>query len=166
MKTHRKNQQNERYLMENKIQPWQKLKDNRRPPNGWLKAIRGALGINTRQLADRLGVQHSSVLRLEKREVQGKATIESLAKAAKAMNCQLIYTIVPKSGFNSLNEIIDQQANTLASYLVKRVRHSMRLESQDISDKEMNKQISQLAIELKAKMDGRLWETVQNKKVK
>ena len=152
--------------MENKIQPWQKLKDNRRPPNGWLKAIRGALGINTRQLADRLGVQHSSILRLEKREVQGKATIESLAKAAKAMNCQFIYAIVPKSGFNSLNEIIDQQANTLASYLVKRVRHSMRLESQDISDKEMNKQISQLAIELKAKMNGRLWETVQNKKAK
>ena len=152
--------------METKIRPWQKLKVDKRPPNGWLKAIRGALGLNTRQLADRLGVQHSSVLRLEKREVQGKATIESLTKAAQAMNCQLIYAIVPKTGFNNLNEIIDQQANVLASYLVKKAEHNMKLEAQGISTKEMKKQISQLAFELKSKMASHLWETSQNKKVK
>ena len=156
MKIHQR--KNQRYLMEAKIRPWQKLKEDKRPPNGWLKAIRGALGLNTHQLANKLGVQHSSVLRLEKREVQGKATIESLTKAAQAMNCQLIYAIVPKTGFNNLNEIIDQQANALASYLVKKTEHNMKLESQGISAKEMKKQISQLAFELKAKMDSHLWE--------
>ena len=164
MKTHQR--KNQRDLIETKIRPWQKLKEDKRPPNGWLKAIREALGINTRQLADRLGVQHSSVLRLEKREVQGKATIESLTKAAQAMNCQLIYAIVPQAGFNNLNEITDQQANALASYLVKKAEHNMKLESQSISTKEMKKQISQLAFELKAKMDRQLWETFQNKKAK
>ena len=152
--------------MENKIRPWKKLRGDKRPPNGWLKAIRESLGLNTRQLADRLGIQHSSVLRLEKREVQGKATIESLAKTAKAMNCQFIYAIVPKTGFNNLNEIIDQQANTLANYLVKKAGHNMKLESQGISTKETKKQISQLASQLKSKMNSRLWETFQNKKAK
>ena len=52
------------------------------------------------------------------------------------MNCQLIYAIVPKIGFNNLNEIIDQQANALASYLAKKTEHNMKLESQGISTKE------------------------------
>ena len=164
MKTHQR--KNQRDLIENKIKPWQALREDRRPSSGWLRVIRGALGLNIRQLADRLGVQHSSVSRLEKREVQGKATIESLTKAAEAMNCQLIYAIVPKAGFNNLNEIIDQQATILANYLVKKTGHNMRLESQGISDKEMKKQISQLAIELKAKMNSHLWESFQNKKAK
>ena len=164
MKTHQK--KNQRYLMEKKIHPWQRLRENKRPPNGWLKSVRGALGLNTRQLADRLRTRHSSVLRLEKREIQGKVTIESLAKAAKAMNCQVIYAIVPKTGFNSLNEIIDQQANVLASYLVKKAGHNMKLESQGISDKETKKQISELAFELKTTMSSRLWETFEGKKVK
>ena len=163
MKTHQRRKQNQKYLMESKIRPWKKLREDRRPPIGWLKSIRRALGLNTRQLADRLGVQHSSVLRLEKREVQGKATIESLSKAARAMDCRFIYAIVPKVGFNNLNEIIDQRANALAGYLVKKAGHTMKLESQSTSAKEMKKQISRLAIELKEKMDPILWEQIQNK---
>ena len=163
MKIHQR--KNQRHFIEDKIRPWQKLREDRRPPEGWLKTIRKTLGLNTRQLADRLGVRHSSVLRLEKREVQDKITIASLSKAAKAMNCQLIYAIVPKTGFNNLNEITEQQAKNLASYLVKKAEHNMKVESQGISAKETKKQISQLATELKTRMNSDLWE-YQNKKVK
>lgn len=153
----KKKQHIQRRVMENKVCSWQRLRTDKRPPNGWLKAIRGALGFSTRQLADRLGVQHSSVLRLEKREVKGKVSIESLDKAAQAMNCKLIYAIVPKVKFKNLNDIIEQQAIGLASHLVKKARHTMKLESQDISDREAKKQVSRLAAQLKMNMDPHLW---------
>ena len=158
MKTNRKKLKNQRFIMEKKINPWKKLRTNRRPPSGWLKAVRGALGINTRQLAKRCGVQHSSILKIEKNEIQDKASIESLKKIADAMNCQLIYAIVPKTGYNSLEEIINHQTQLLAYKLMKQVDHTMKLESQGTSPKEIQDQTKKLANELKDKMDSRVWE--------
>jgi DNA-binding XRE family transcriptional regulator len=37
-----------------------------RPPRGWVKAIREALGMTTAQLAHRLGIAQPSVVGLEK----------------------------------------------------------------------------------------------------
>lgn len=125
---------------------------------GWLKAIRGALGINTRQLAKRCGIQHSSILRIEKNETQDKVSIKSLKKLASAMNCQLVYAIVPKTEYNSLEEIINHQTELLAHKLIKQVDHTMRLEAQGTSTKEIRSQTRKLANELKDKMDSRIWE--------
>ena len=158
MKTNRKKLKNQRLIIEKKISPWKNLKTEKRPPSGWLKAIRGALGINTRQLAKRCGVQHSSILRIEKSEVQDKVSIESLKKIASAMNCQLVYAIVPKKEYNSLEKIIDHQAELLANKLIKKADHTMHLEAQGISSREIKNQTKKLANELKDKMDPRIWE--------
>jgi len=167
MKTNRKKLKNQRYIIEKKIIPWKKLRVEKRPARGWLKAIRGALGINTRQLAKRCGVQHSSILRIEKNETQDTVSIESLKKMASAMNCQLVYAIVPKIGYNSLEKIIDHQAELLAHRLIKKARHTMQLEAQGISARETKNQIRELVSELKDKMDSRIWEQdFQNKKNK
>ena len=166
MKTNRKKLKNQRHIIEKKINPWKKLRTGKRPPSGWLKAIRGALGINTRQLAKRCCVQHSSILKIEKNETQDKASIESLKKLASAMNCQLIYAIVPKTGYNSLEEIINHQAQLLAHKLVKKADHTMRLEAQGTSSKEIQRQTRKLANELKDKMDSRIWENSLKKKKK
>ena len=53
-----------------------------RPPRGWIKAIREALGITTRQLATRIGVGQSRVVDIEKAEVTGSITLGSLQRAA------------------------------------------------------------------------------------
>ena len=158
MKTNRKKLKNQRRIIEMKINLWKKLRTEKRPPMGWLKAVRGALGINTRQLAKRCGVQHSSILRIEKNETQNKVSIESLKKLASAMDCQLIYAIVPKTGYNSLEEIINHQTQLLANKLMKQVDHTMRLEAQGTSSKEIQNQTRKLANELKDKMDPRIWE--------
>ena len=152
--------------MEKKLLPWKKLRTNRRPPCGWLKAVRGALGINIRQLAKRCGVHHSSILKIEKNEIQDKASIESLKKIANAMNCKLIYAIVPKKGYNSLEEIINYQAKFFAHKLIKQVDHTMKLEAQGTSSKEIKKQTKKLAKELTDKMDSRIWNKDLKKKSK
>ncbi|MDE0119046.1 MAG: mobile mystery protein A [Bdellovibrionales bacterium] len=167
MKINKKKLKNQRLIIERKINPWKKLRAERRPPSGWLKAVRGALGINTRQLAKKCGVQHSSILKIEKSEVQGKASIESLKKIASAMNCQLVYAIVPKIGYNSLEKIIDHQAEILAHKLIKKADHTMQLEAQGTSSREIKNQIKKLAKELKDKMDSRIWEkSLKQKKSK
>ncbi|MDE0151332.1 MAG: mobile mystery protein A [Bdellovibrionales bacterium] len=158
MTINKKKLKSQRLIIEKKISPWKKLRTDKRPPSGWLKAVRGALGMNTRQLAKRCGVHHSSILRIEKSEVQDKISIESLKKIASAMNCQLVYAIVPKVQYKNLEEIIDKQATLLAHKLIKKVNHTMQLEAQGTSSKEIQYQTKKLANELKDKMNSRIWE--------
>ena len=57
-----------------------------RPPRGWVKAIREALGMTTAQLANRLGVVQSRVIAIEQSEAKGTITLNSLEKAAQALD--------------------------------------------------------------------------------
>ncbi|NJO12222.1 MAG: helix-turn-helix domain-containing protein, partial [Gammaproteobacteria bacterium] len=45
-----------------------------RPPRGWIRAIREALGMTTAQLARRLGIAQPSVVGLEKAEAASAIT--------------------------------------------------------------------------------------------
>ena len=40
-----------------------------RPPKGWIRAIRDALGMTISQLAKRIGVAHTRIIAIEKDEV-------------------------------------------------------------------------------------------------
>ena len=157
MKTNRKNLISQRTLIEKKLRPWTALRTDNVPRAGWIKAVRGALGINTRQLADRVGVEQSNITRLEEREPHGNVTLERLAKAAKAMNCKLIYAVVPDDRYGDLEAIIDERARDLAQQLVRRTEHSMRLEKQGAPDADLGKEVDRLTDELKSKMDSRIW---------
>ena len=68
-----------------------------RPPRGWLRAIREALGMTTGQMAKRLGVSQPRVIALEKDEQRGAVTLETLRRAAEALDCTLVYALAPTS---------------------------------------------------------------------
>lgn len=157
MKTAKKGQLSQRKLLERKLKPWITLREDHRPPTGWLKAIRGALGITTRQLAERLGVQHAAILQFEKKEAEGKVSIETIQRLARAMRCQMVYAIVPELPFESLDGIIDEQARTAARAIVSQVDHTMRLEEQGIASERLDEQVQELAARLKAGSDPILW---------
>ena len=55
------------------------------PKVGWIRAVRDALGMTGQQLASRLGVTWQSMADLEKSEAAGTITLNSLTKAAAAM---------------------------------------------------------------------------------
>src|SRR4051794_39688780 len=78
MKTAKKAVITQRQILESKVNSLKLLLDQPRPRSGWLKAIRGALGITTRQLGARLGTTHQVVVRQEERETKGTVTLESL----------------------------------------------------------------------------------------
>lgn len=124
------------------------------PAGGWVAAISSALGMTTRQLATRLGVRQPSVVALEKSEVAGTASLNTLRRAAEAMNCELVYMFVPR---RSLDATVRQRAMSLAEIHVAAVSHSMDLEGQGISTKERTAEARRLA-EALLEQGSRLWD--------
>lgn len=97
------------------------------PRTGWIRAVRQALGMSTPDLADRMGITHVSVLRLESAEAQGKVTLERLSRAAQAMDCELVYALVPRT---SLSQTVENQARLRIAEQVRATGRSMDLEAQ------------------------------------
>lgn len=157
MKTSKKSGRNQRVMMERKTNLWLPLRSDRVPPFGWLKAIRGALGISTRQLAERLGVKHAAIVQFEKREAEGSASLHSVQKVAKAMRCKFIYAIVPEEPFANLDAILSDQALRAARAIVAKVDHTMRLEQQGLSPDRSAEQVKELAEKIKSEMSRTLW---------
>ncbi len=122
-----------------------------KPVQGWIKAIREALGITTTQLAERLGVKHPRILKIEKDE--SSLSINSLEKVADALDCRLVYVLVPKT---SLEEMAYEQANKKAKKLLAKISHNMALEDQKpIYDK---KELEEMIQELLNGSQARLWD--------
>jgi predicted DNA-binding mobile mystery protein A len=157
MKPSRKHLLTQRRVVGQKLQPWLALRHETRPPSGWLKAIRGALGLPTRQLAQLLGIDQANVPRLEERERAGTISLEALDRVAKAMHCKVIYAIVPEDRYQNLESIIDERAHSTAETIVQRTEHSMRLEAQGANDDELAPAIDRLAADLKARADPQIW---------
>jgi len=120
-----------------------------------VKAIREALGMTSAQLGKRLGVSQPRVLAIEKAEVNGSITLGSLEQAAHALNCQLVYALVPR---HSLEATIEQRAVELADRKIKSTTHSMALEAQSVGAAEQQEQLMMLRRKLIEKSGSELWE--------
>jgi predicted DNA-binding mobile mystery protein A len=66
------------------------------PARGWLRAIREAVGLSQVQVAVRAGVKRQSYAQFESAEEKGSISVASLRRAAGAMDCELVYFIVPR----------------------------------------------------------------------
>ena len=124
------------------------------PPKGWIRAIRDAIGMTGAQLGRRLGVTAQGVVSLERSEANGKVQLDTLRRAGEAMDCVLVYALVPKT---SLTEMVDRRAGELAARALQRVSHSMALEDQQV-DLDLEKRV-QTYIET-ALRDRNLWQSV------
>ncbi|MCF6209631.1 MAG: mobile mystery protein A [Gammaproteobacteria bacterium] len=126
-----------------------------RPPRGWIKAIREALGMTTTQLAKRLGVVQSRAVAIEQAEAKGSITLNSLEKAANALDCRIVYTLVPRK---PLDELVAERAERLAKKRLKSTSHSMALEAQDVDTEDEQEQLKRMIQSLLDKTGSELWE--------
>lgn len=126
-----------------------------RPPRGWIRAIREALGMTTAQLGKRIGVTQSRAFDIEKAEIDGKLTLDSLERAAHALDCRLVYALVPRKPLETLAE---DRARGLAKRRIKATSHSMALEAQSVSSEDEQAQIERLARKLLEQPGSKLWE--------
>ncbi len=123
------------------------------PPKGWIRAIRDALGMPAFQLGARLGMKSQSVADVEKSEGYGTIQLKTLRKAAEALDCTLVYALVPKS---SLEDAVQTRAREIARRELARIGHSMDLEAQGLSKAEREAQIDEYVREHLKIRD--LWE--------
>lgn len=126
-----------------------------RPASGWLRAVRQALGLTTRQLAKRMGVTQSAVVDAERTEAKGDISLTTLQRYASALDCELAYALVPK---RPLEKIVEERAEKLAREQVMRVRHSMALEKQLTSKKQFKREVTDLQRRLLDGKRSRLWK--------
>jgi predicted DNA-binding mobile mystery protein A len=99
-----------------------------RPVKGWVRAIREALGVSSADLAGRMGTSRQLIRQQEKAEAEDRITLKSLRTLANALDCDLVYALVPRAG--SLEELMNRRARILAKKNVLGVEHSMALEGQ------------------------------------
>ncbi len=112
-----------------------------RPHRGWIRAIRDALGMSARELAARMDVIQQNISELERRELRGTITLDTLRRAADALDCDLVYALMPRT---TLDEAVRTQARRKATTLLGSVAHHSRLEGQSITDADENAQLGEL----------------------
>ena len=125
-----------------------------RPRNGWVDAIREALGMTKTQLANRMGIARPSLTRLASNEVKGTITLTSLRNVADALGCDLQYVLMPRQ---PLDQIVAKQAILRATHKLRRINQSQALEASAIGTNALNDAISDLAKELEVRRPTELW---------
>lgn len=126
-----------------------------RPPKGWLRAIRDALGMTSAQLAKRLDVSQPRIIELEQSEAGGNVTLNTLQRAAGALGCKLVYALVPE---RPLAEIVRARAEKIAAIQSRAVEHTMKLEDQAVTDKTAARELRERRVEQLLQRPARLWD--------
>jgi predicted DNA-binding mobile mystery protein A len=128
-----------------------------RPPAGWLRAIREALGMTSSVLAARLEITASGVRKLEQAEAADAITLGTLRRVAEALDCDLQYALVPR---RPLREMRRQQALRLAQQWQQRAGRTMALEAQpiDAPSEGAQQRLEAMAQEILRTSGTRLWD--------
>jgi predicted DNA-binding mobile mystery protein A len=128
-----------------------------RPPEGWLRTVRKALGMSGAQLAKKMGITRSRVAQAEMAELSGGATLKSMQTAAEAMGCRFVYAVVPEG---RIEDLIKSQARKKAAALVGVASVHMALESQTLADDKIAQEVERLTRELAEQAPSDLWTDV------
>jgi predicted DNA-binding mobile mystery protein A len=126
-----------------------------RPPRGWIKAIREALGMTTAQLAKRLGVSQPRAVEIEKAEKTGAITLDTLERSARAMDCKLVYAFVPRK---SLSQLVEDRAQIIAKERLVVTGHNMALEAQSVSAEDEKEHFEQMVRQIMEKAGSDIWK--------
>ena len=106
-----------------------------RPAKGWLRTVRSALDLTQDFVAQKLQIKRQAFAQMEDAEVRGAITLGSLERAANAMDCDLVYFVVPRESsaqtFTELARRLDPAFRHLRAS-----EHSMALEGQGVGDLE------------------------------
>lgn len=142
-----------RRQLDKRLKPLAEL-DLSRPKVGWTKAVRTALGMTMAQLGRRLGVSQPRIAALEAAEIDGSITLKSLERAAEALECRVVYALVPR---RPLSELVMERAELIASRRLKSVQHSMSLENQRVDRVEDDSQFTAMVRKLVETGGSALW---------
>jgi predicted DNA-binding mobile mystery protein A len=125
------------------------------PKEGWIRTLREALSMSSYVLAKRMGCSRANITNLEQREKKGTITLKALEQAAQAMNCKLVYCLVP---LEPIDKQLQNQARIVAQKQIRAINHSMQLEQQGLNPKQLQQQEDDLVQELLKGNLKNLWK--------
>jgi predicted DNA-binding mobile mystery protein A len=96
--------------------------------------------MSSEQLGRRLSLRSQSIDDWEKTEANGSIQLATLRRAADALDCTLVYALIPKT---SLEETVQSRARRIAMRELRRVAHTMKLEDQATDDIVQKEQIAE-----------------------
>ncbi len=126
-----------------------------RPPRGWVRALRDALGMTAGQLGVRMGVTRQRALAVEKAEVEGALTLDSIERAARALGCRFVYALVPTK---PLEKMVEERAMVVARSRLVGTEHSMALEAQRVDEVDREEHFKRLVRQIIERSPSDLWE--------
>lgn len=141
--------------IETRLAPLRERPELARPPRGWIRAIRDAYGMTTRQLAKRMGKSQSVIVEMEKGEARDSLTLATLRNAAEALDCTLVYALVSNA---PIDELLRRRARMVASQRLSRASHSMALENQGLDSQAQERERERLIEDLLRGSPARLWD--------
>ena len=95
------------------------------------------------------------VATMEQAEVTDATTLKTLRRAAEALDCVLVYALVPRT---SLKQTLQKQARREAEHDMARASRTMALEDQALARDEVGKTVETAAAALLDKMPKSLWD--------
>ena len=140
---------------EKSLETWRNKKLSLLPKQGWLRSLRTSLGMTQNVLSKRLDITSAGVGKLEKSEANGTITLNSLRRAAEALDCELKYALVPRV---PLTEMKQKQALKKAQEQMLSTIHSMKLEAQGVDDSSQQLIIDELVKDFLEGSDKELWK--------
>ena len=81
--------------------------------------------------------------------------MKNLARAAEALDCELVYALVPR---HSLQAMVDKPINQKATATIGAISHSMMFEDQEVTDATKAAQLEQLIQRMTMNARSDIWE--------
>jgi len=129
-----------------------------RPKAGWIRTVRGALGMSVSQLARRLDVSRAAIYQAEQAEPEGKLTLKRMSEIAQAMNCRFVYGIVPAGTAQTIEDVIEARAHKLAREITMGTSTHMALEAQSLTKGQLDAECARVARDILADRPSSIWD--------
>ena len=105
-------------------------------------------------LGRRMGVSQAAVSQLEKGEVDETISLKTLRAAAEALECSLVYALIPRRPMEAL---LQERAAELAEKQLARTNRTMTLENQALPSAELEAERQRLVDEILRTDLRQLW---------
>jgi transcriptional regulator with XRE-family HTH domain len=90
--------------------------------------VREAIGLTQVEVADKISIKRQSYAQLEKAEEEAAISLSSLRRAAEALDCELVYFVVPRGSADRTFSDLAASHDPLAPHATASA-HSMALKS-------------------------------------
>jgi predicted DNA-binding mobile mystery protein A len=102
----------------------------------------------------RLRITQPSTTGMEQAEASKTITLETLERAARALDCELVYALVPRK---PLETLVQERARECARGRLRAISHSMALEDQRVGEEDERAQLERLVQKLIDGPGSALW---------